>query len=108
VTSHGIEILGTGQAMQSLDKRVVQNEHEGSSPPCPSLTPEEHLTNIADVLDFRVAQAELPVTLSDWILKTDFTSYVPKNQGSVQDQSSNDNGQNQTRNQTQSGVRVWE
>jgi len=40
VTSHGVEVFGTGQAMQSLDESVVQEEHEGGSPPCPSLTPE--------------------------------------------------------------------
>jgi hypothetical protein len=58
--------------MQSLDESVVQEEHEGGSPPCPSLTPEEHLANVADILDFRVAQTEFPVTLSDQSSRSNF------------------------------------
>lgn len=94
--------------MQSLDEGVVQDEHEGSSPPCPSLTPEEHLTNVANILNFGMTQAEFPITSSDQIFEITFMTNIPENQRSVQNQTGNDNGQDQTRDQTQSGVRVWE
>lgn len=108
VTSHGVEIFGTGQAMQALDESVVQDEHEGSGPPCPSLTPEQHLSNVADILYFRVTQAELPTILSDTIRNMSFAFNIPENERGVQDQSGNDDGQDQTGYQAESSVRVWE
>lgn len=41
--------------MQALDEGIVQYKHHGREPPGPLLAPEEHLANIASVLDFRVA-----------------------------------------------------
>jgi hypothetical protein len=46
--------------MEALDKGVVQEEHDGSKPPRPFLAPEDDLSDIADVLDFGMAETEFP------------------------------------------------
>ena len=46
--------------MKPLDEGVVQHKHDPGEPPSPFLVPEEDLTDIADVFDFGVANAEFP------------------------------------------------
>lgn len=83
--SHGVEVLCADKYVQPLDelggvsfgKRelarraqarcwkwmaygVVEQEHDGREPPCPFLVPENHLTDITDITDLGMAQAELP------------------------------------------------
>ncbi len=43
-----------------MNKRIVQDEHDGCSPPSPFLVPEYHLPDVADVADLRVSEAEFP------------------------------------------------
>jgi hypothetical protein len=74
-----------------LNKSIIQYEHNGREIPSPCLAPEEHLTDIADVSDIWVAQAELP-----------------NDKGGVEDETSNDNGQYQARYQSKDRVGVWE
>lgn len=57
---HGIEIATDGKTMKSLDEGVVQDEHDSSKPPRPSLVPEEHLTNVTHVPNLWMSQAEFP------------------------------------------------
>ena len=57
---NSVEIFGTNQAMKTLNEGVVEGEHDGCEPPGPLLIPEEHLTDIADVLDFGVTKTEFP------------------------------------------------
>lgn len=46
--------------METLNEGVVQEEHDTGEPPRPALVPEEHLTDVTDVLDFGVAETEFP------------------------------------------------
>jgi hypothetical protein len=39
---------------------IVKYEHGRGEPPSPFLIPEEHLTNITNISNFRVAKTELP------------------------------------------------
>lgn len=57
-----------------LDKRVIEEKHSSSKIPSPLLSPEEHLANITNIFDLRVAQAKLP-----------------DDEGRIQDKCSNDN-----------------
>lgn len=43
-----------------LDEGVVQDEHDGRGPPCPLLSPKQHLANVADIAHLGMPQAELP------------------------------------------------
>lgn len=61
MVGHGIQIAGDGKNVQSLNKGIVQNEHDGREPPGPIFVPKEHLANIANIQDFWVAKAEFPV-----------------------------------------------
>jgi hypothetical protein len=42
-TRHGVEVARNSEHMQTLNECVVQDEHDGSEPPRPSLVPEQHL-----------------------------------------------------------------
>ena len=46
--------------MKPLDKSVVEDKHDASEPPRPALVPEEYLADVADILDFWMAEAEFP------------------------------------------------
>lgn len=65
--------------MEALDERVVEQEHDGCEPPSPAFVPEEDLSDVADILDFGVAHAELP-----------------GDEGSVQHQGGNNDGEDDT------------
>lgn len=43
-----------------LNESVVEHKHNSCEPPRPLLVPEEQLSNVAYVSNFRVAEAELP------------------------------------------------
>ncbi|KAB8754776.1 hypothetical protein FH972_026564 [Carpinus fangiana] len=55
-----VEILGADEAVEAHDEGVVQDEHDASEPPCRAPVEEQHLTEIAHVLDFGVAKTKLP------------------------------------------------
>jgi hypothetical protein len=63
MVADGIQVLGTDKAVEALDESVVQNEHDGRKIPSPLGVPEQHLSNITSVLDFRVSKTELPIKL---------------------------------------------
>lgn len=87
------------------DEGVVQNEHDGGEPKSPALVPEDHLAEIADIANLRVAQTEFPVVSSDAIVSQLWKcENSPANERSVQDQGGDDSGQNQTWHETQDGV----
>jgi hypothetical protein len=46
--------------VEALDEGVVQHEHDTGEPPGPFLVPEENLTDIANVFNFGMANAEFP------------------------------------------------
>ena len=54
------QVLGSDEAMETLDEGIVQNKHDGSEPPGPVGAPEEDLADVTDIFDFGMAQAELP------------------------------------------------
>ena len=54
VIGDGVEVFGRDKYVQTLDKGVVQDEHDRSGIPCPGFTPEKHLANIADISNLRV------------------------------------------------------
>ena len=98
--------------MEALDKGIVQNEHDGGEPPSPSFVPEEHLTHIAHIFDFGMSEAEFP-TIARLVSirqarEMRFKLFLPDSKRGVQNQASDDNGQDQTRHQAEDGVRVWE
>jgi len=84
VVCHGVEVLGADQAVEALyegqllgcyvcakgdlaaylDEGVVENEHHSGKVPCPLLVPEQHLSDVADIFDFRVAETKFPTVLS--------------------------------------------
>lgn len=43
-----------------LNEGVVQEEHHSGEPPRPFVVEEQHLPNVAYILDLRMAKAELP------------------------------------------------
>lgn len=47
--------------MKAHDEGVVEDKHECCEPPGGFGIPEEHLTDVTDVLNLRVTQAKLPV-----------------------------------------------
>lgn len=59
---------------------VVEDEHDRRGVPCPSLAPEEHLANVADVAYFGVTKTELP-----------------EDKGGVEDGAGDEDGQDQTK-----------
>jgi len=84
VVGDGVQVLGADQAVEALNECVVEHKHKGSEPPSDAAVEEEHLSNIANITDLGVTEAELP-----------------DHKRSVQDQSGNDHGQDKTRDQTQ-------
>lgn len=88
---HGVEVLGANQDVKTLNKGVVQDEDDGSKPPSPILAPEKNLAEIANISDFGVPQAELP-----------------KDQTSVENASSNEDGQDQSGDEAEDTVRPGE
>ena len=60
VVGDGVQVLGANQAVEALDEGVVEQKHETGKVPCPTLVPEEHLANVANVLDLGVTKAEFP------------------------------------------------
>jgi len=49
MVGHSVQIAGDCKDVKSLNKGVVQNEHDGREPPSPILVPKEHLANIANI-----------------------------------------------------------
>jgi hypothetical protein len=76
MVGNGVEVFGADHAVQTLeivrieqallvcksyhDEGVVQNEHDGREPKGPSVVPEDHLTQIANISNLWVAHTELP------------------------------------------------
>lgn len=77
--------------MESLDERVVEEEHDGCEPPSPFLSPEDDLPNIANILDLGVAHTELP-----------------DNERCVQNHGGNEDREDEAGHQSEGGVGVWE
>ena len=60
MAGHGVEVFCANQAVQSLNKSIVQKEHDGGEPECPAVVVKDHLAKIANITNFRMAHAELP------------------------------------------------
>lgn len=88
---HGVEVLCANQNMQGLDKRVVEDKHDGGSPPRPFLAPEEHLANVAHVAHLWMSQAKLP-----------------QDETCVEHNGGNEDGQDEARDKAQHAVRPGE
>ena len=79
-----VQVLGADQAVEALNESVVKHEHESGEPPRDAAVEEEHLSNVANITDLGVTEAELP-----------------NHEGCVKHKPSNNDGQNQTRDQPQ-------
>ena len=91
--SHGVDVFGTDENVQSLDKGVVEDKHDSGEPPHKHTQPrhrlesEQGLANVADIAHFRMAQTKLP-----------------QDQTGVEHERSHDNSENQTWDETENGV----
>ena len=56
-------LLWHGSITKYLNESVVEQKHDGRGIPHPSPAVEEHLAKIADITNFGMAQAELPVAI---------------------------------------------
>jgi len=87
VASDCVPPLCADEAVQAHDERVVQDEHDGGKVESPFLVPENHLTQITDITNLRVAHAELP-----------------SDEGRVENKTSNHDCEDDTRDQAENRV----
>lgn len=85
---HCVEILCANKDMQCLNKGVVEDKHDGGSPPGPFLAPKQRLAKIANIANLGVAETKLP-----------------QDQTRVQYNGGDDNRQDQTGYEAQVAVR---
>lgn len=72
-----------------MNEGVVQDKHDSGCVPRPRLPPKQHLSDITDVADFRMAETKLP-----------------EDERSVKNHCRNGNSNDNARNETQNGVRI--
>jgi len=53
---------GSERGFKDLDEGIVEEEHDGREVPGYLRIPVQHLTDVADVADFRVSETEFPVS----------------------------------------------
>ena len=57
---HGVEVLGSNEDMQRLNKSVIQQKHHSRGIPRPLFIPKKHLPNVTDIPNLGMSEAEFP------------------------------------------------
>ena len=106
MATHGVQVSGNDQDVKSLNKSVVEQEHDSREIPSDLGVPEEHLSDITNVSDFGVTKTEFPVRRQRYFGRIGL--YIPDNERCIKNETSLCDRQNQAGHQAEDGVGVGE